>query len=83
MITRIRSLIGVAAFAFALTRVPAGGLPFPFLTPATPAPQVAVHDSNPLRSLLNLVAQESANLWPAVERLYSDTFVATACDQSC
>jgi hypothetical protein len=83
MSIRIRSVSVLAALAFALTSLPVTGQAFPLSAPADSAPQLTVQDTNPLRSLLDLLALESASLWTALDSLYSDAYVETTCDLPC
>jgi hypothetical protein len=81
MSTRIRSLLGAATFALVLTSVPATSLAYQ--SPVTSTPQYTITNSNPLRSLLNVFAQQAASLFSALEGLYSDQYVSSHCDPSC
>jgi hypothetical protein len=80
--TRIHRLGALAAFALALTSLPTTGLAYPIASPVRTSPS-ATTDSNPLRVLLTLVSQEDVDLWAALNAVYSDSYVATACDQPC
>jgi hypothetical protein len=84
MNTRIRTLLAAATFAVALTSLPATSLAYSSVsTPVTSTTQPTPNDSNPLRSLVNVFAQQAASLWSALDGLYSDQYVATDCDPSC
>ena len=79
---RIRSLCAVTMFALALTSLPTTGLAAPIWAPVTSAPQPSVVN-NPLRALLNATVQEAAALRSSLDAVYSDSYIATACDPTC
>lgn len=84
MSTRVRRLSVVTAFALALTSAPVTSLAYPFTTPLdTAAQQTVTAPADPVRSLLDLVAQEDSSLWSALQSVYADSYVPTGCDPTC
>jgi hypothetical protein len=82
MSNRVRRFGAVAAFALALTASPVTSLAYPIWAPVDAAPQQTV-SADPVRSLLDLVALQDASLWSALQSVYSDSYIPTACDPSC
>jgi len=82
MTKRLRRLMAVTAFALAMTSLPSTSLAAPIWAPISSASQPTVAD-NPLRSLLGVPAAESASMWQALNAVYSDSYVSTACDPPC
>ncbi len=79
---RLRRTTAVTIFALALCSLPSTGLAAPLWSPVTAARQPTIA-ANPLRSLANIFAQEAASLWSAMDAMYSDSYVVTACEPNC
>ena len=75
------ALSAAAAFAIVLSATPTTSLAYPLSSTPISTPSQTTVDTNPLRSLVDVLAVQSSSLWAALDSLYSDNYIATACDQ--
>jgi hypothetical protein len=68
-----------AAFAILLSSTPGTGLAYPLTSPST----LTTTDTNPVRSLLNVLGTESGTLWASLDDVYTASYVETSCQQPC